>query len=156
MKYLNIESKFASLGYDELNSVDKKLVDKAKESVKGSYAPYSGFHVGSAVLLSDGSVVTGSNQENEAYPSGLCAERTAIFYAGARYPESSVRIIAIAAETGGSFVKKPVCPCGACCQVLLESEKRAEAPVKVIMYGTEEVYIVEGISNLLPFSFKLE
>jgi Cytidine deaminase len=132
---------------------DKVLLKAAEKALESAYAPFSTFQVGAAVRLSDGSVVTGSNQENAAFPSGLCAERTALFYAHAQYPHLKVEAIAITAATEGVLVAEPVYPCGACRQVMLESEKRAGKPVRVIMGSRGKVQIVEGIGALLPLSF---
>ena len=109
--------------------------------------------MGAAVLLANGEIITGNNQENVAFPSGLCAERTALFYAHSQYPEQAVKSIAVAAFTQGDFIDKPISPCGACRQVILETEMRSKSPVKIYLYGKSEIYIVEGIGNLLPLAF---
>lgn len=140
--------------YDELSETDRRLVDTAREATQRSYAPYSHFRVGAAVLLDNGEIVSGANQENAAYPSGLCAERTAAFYAHARYPEAKFVAIAIAArDTSGSEIADPISPCGACRQSLLEYETLAGGPVKVLLVGNDKVYILESIKSLLPFAF---
>ena len=145
--------------YDGINNLpedDRALVDMAvKAASESSYAPYSGFHVGAAVLMENGEVVCGSNQENASYPCGLCAERTALFYAHSKYPKSSVSAIAIAAVSDGNVVSLPVYPCGACRQALLESQHRKGSPIRIIMHGSEKTQIVNGVESLLPFSFKL-
>jgi cytidine deaminase len=139
---------------DELESKDRKLAQAAIEATKLSYAPYSNFNVGAAVLFEDGEIVKGSNQENAAYPSGMCAERTALFYASASRPDKAMSAIAIAAGQNGVICDYPVTPCGACRQVILETEKRFGTPVRIILYGTKECYIIEdGIKSLLPLSF---
>jgi cytidine deaminase len=140
----------------ELSGDDRRLVEHAQRASEAAYAPYSGFHVGAAALLDNGEIVSASNQENAAYPSGLCAERTALFYAGARYPAAAVKAIAIAAQTGGAFCPLAVRPCGACRQVMLECEKRGQQPVRVIMYGERQVEAVQSVRDLLPLSFELE
>ena len=117
-----------------------------------SYAPYSKFHVGAAALLEDGTIVTGSNQENAAYPSGLCAERVALFHAGHQYPDMPVVALAIAAATNGRQVES-ISPCGACRQVLLEAEQRYGKPMKVLLCGTKEVVVAESAESLLPLCF---
>lgn len=117
-----------------------------------AYAPYSNFHVGAAVLLANGEVVSASNQENAAYPSGLCAERVALFSAGANYPDVAVKAIAIAAVTGGKIVEG-ISPCGGCRQVMLETEMRAGAPVKVFLCGSERMRLIDSAASLLPIGF---
>jgi len=153
MKNLNIQAVIKVCQYDELNEEDKSLIDQAKEATKRSYSPYSKFAVGAAALLSDGTVVTGNNQENAAYPSGLCAERTTLFYANSRYPEQAVNKLAVAARTEKDFIDNPIPPCGACRQVVLEVEKRYNQPIQILLYGKKEIYIIEGIRDLLPLSF---
>ncbi len=149
-----VETKIAVLTYDELSENQKKLVEKAKEQVANAYAPYSGFHVGAAIELVDGHVFAGNNQENSAYPSGLCAERVAMFYANAQCPKTPVKTLAIAAFTNGEFLKSPVTPCGACRQVLLESETRFDNDIEVILYGTDEIYVLQNVKQLLPLCFE--
>ena len=114
--------------------------------------PYSKFHVGAAALLEDGTIITGSNQENAAYPSGLCAERVALFHAGHQYPDMPVVALAIAAATNGRQVES-ISPCGACRQVLLEAEQRYGKPMKVLLCGTKEVVVAESAESLLPLCF---
>ncbi len=138
---------------EELNEADRILVEKAKEATKSAYAPYSKFNVGAAVLLDNGQIVTGSNQENAAYPSGLCAERVAIFYAQSLYPKAKVVSIAITASVNGEQCDTPTYPCGACRQVLSETETRGGSPVKVIIAGKSLLQKVSDISSLLPFTF---
>ena len=138
----------------ELTPEEQHLLSLAVEATGRSYAPYSHFYVGAAVELADGTIVSGSNQENAAYPSGLCAERTAVFYAGARYPDNPIRRLCIAArDSGGSPLCRPIAPCGACRQVLLEAEQRAGRPIEVLLYGTDGIYIVHSIKDLLPLEF---
>jgi len=142
-------------GPDELSQEQQKLVQSAMEAARTAYAPYSGYQVGAAVLLGNGETVAGSNQENAAYPSGLCAERVAIFYAGARYPEVLVRSIAIAAIREGSFQEDPVAPCGGCRQVLYEKETQGKAPMEVILYGSRKIQVIKQVADLLPLPFQL-
>jgi len=153
MKYLKITAKIQICKYNELLSEEKNLINCAKDACALAYAPYSQFHVGAAVLLANGETITGSNQENVAFPSGLCAERTALFYANSRYPDQAVMSLAIAAFTQGDFLEHPISPCGACRQVILEVEKRFNNPVKIYLYGKSEIYIIEGINDLLPLAF---
>ena len=135
----------------ELNEVEQELVAAAKEATFRSYAPYSRFCVGAAALLDNGEIVTGNNQENCAYPSGLCAERTTLFYANSRYPDVPVRTLCIAArDSSGSFTKEPISPCGACRQVMLETEHRYSGKMEVLLYGEEETYVFESAADLLP------
>lgn len=156
MKEILITSHIKIYTFDELPDSDQELITRAKQATTTSYAPYSHFHVGAAVRLADGTIVTGSNQENAAYPSGLCAERTALFYANARHPQQSVSCLAIAASTGGHFVKTPVSPCGACRQVMLEIEARYSHPVRILLYGTDGVYEADSAKSLLPLQFSDE
>ena len=153
MKEINITSIIEELSYDELAEIDQELINNAKESTKNSYAPYSNFSVGAAVLLNNNEIISGSNQENAAYPSGLCAERTTLFYANSRYPNVPVKTLAIAARTENGFIDEPIPPCGACRQVILETEKRYKQPIKIILYGSKKIYIIKGINALLPLSF---
>jgi cytidine deaminase len=153
MKNLNIRAKIRVCLDKELNQSEKNLVDAAKESVMSAYAPYSHFQVGAAILLANDEIVTGSNQENVAFPSGLCAERTALFYANSRFPEVAVDTIAVAAYTNGDFTDEPVSPCGGCRQVILEAQNRYNHPVRIILYGKKKTYIIEKITDLLPLYF---
>jgi cytidine deaminase len=153
MKELNITAKIRVYGQNELDAAEKKLMDAAKEAVMRAYTPYSHFQVGAAVLLANGEIVTGNNQENVAFPSGLCAERTALFYANSRFPDVAVEAIAIAAYTNGDFTEEPISPCGACRQVILEAQNRYRHPVRVWLYGKRAIYAVERITDLLPLAF---
>lgn len=153
MKDLNIQTIIKVCQYDELSDQDKQLIDKAKEMTQHSYAPYSKFRVGAAALLANGAIVTGSNQENAAYPSGLCAERTTLFYANSQYPDQAVLTLAVAAKTEQDFIDNPIPPCGACRQVILETETRYKHPVRILLYGKKEIYLIKGIRDLLPLSF---
>ena len=153
MKRKKIEIDIQSFTYEELNTSDRQLIDKARKTNEHSYAPYSHFYVGAAVLLDNGEIICGSNQENAAFPSGMCAERTALFSAVANYPDVPVRAIAIAAFTDGNFTEKPVSPCGACRQVMLGIEERSGDAVRVLLYGTEGIYRVGSVRTLLPLQF---
>lgn len=154
MRDLVITSKLKVCTLEELPPIDLELVNEAREASKRSYAPYSKFNVGAAVRLTDGTVVTGNNQENAAYPSGTCAERTVLFWANAQYPEQAVESLAIAANNEGGELEKPITPCGACRQVILEVEKRYGKSIRIILFGTKECYIIEdGVKTLLPLSF---
>ena len=154
MKELILQTKVKVCSYDEFSSEDKEVVDAARAATANSYAVYSKFNVGAAVRLEGGTIVTGSNQENAAYPSGLCAERTTLFWANSQYPSRAVLTLAIAARTDNGELERPIPPCGACRQVILETEKRFGNTIRIILYGTKESYIVEdGIKALLPLSF---
>jgi cytidine deaminase len=137
----------------ELPGIGAELIRLAKEATKKAWAPYSQFRVGAALELENGEIITGNNQENIAFPSGLCAERVALFYAGSQFPGVAIRRIALAAYADGKFVAKPVYPCGDCRQVLLEHENRVNKPVEVIMYGEDEIKLVKSVSDLLPLPF---
>lgn len=153
MKDLTITTVIKVLQPNELTPADRSLIDAAIEATTRSYAPYSRFSVGAAALLANGVVVTGTNQENAAYPSGLCAERTTLFYANSQYPDQSVLTLAIAARTERDFIDTPIPPCGACRQVILETEKRYHQPIRILLYGKECIYEVSSICDLLPLSF---
>ncbi|WP_320908136.1 MULTISPECIES: cytidine deaminase [Bacteroides] len=153
MKDLTITSIIKVYTFDELNKTEQDLMTSAMEATTRSYAPYSKFSVGAAALLANGIVVTGTNQENAAYPSGLCAERTTLFYANSQYPDQPVLTLAIAARTEKDFIDLPIPPCGACRQVILETEKRYKQPIRILLYGKKEIYEVKSIGDLLPLSF---
>lgn len=138
---------------DELPQDEKLLAIKAIEATKTSYSPYSEFAVGAAVLLQNGETILSSNQENGAYPSGMCAERVALFYAGSQFPDIPVKAIAIAANHKGVPAQQPIAPCGACRQVMIESQMRGKMPFKVVMVGEAKVIVVEDATLLLPFTF---
>jgi cytidine deaminase len=138
---------------DELPVNDQNLLLEARRITGQAYAPYSGFHVGAAVLLENGLIVSGNNQENSAYPSGLCAERVALFYANANYPDSGVKTIAISAAKNDVLVNEPVKPCGSCRQALAETEVRFKAPIRIILDGQDGILVLNGVESLLPLSF---
>jgi len=154
MQKKTIETTVSIYAFDELSSEYQLLINKAKEQVHKAYAPYSGFQVGAAILLENGEIVCGNNQENSAYPSGLCAERVAMFYANSQFPEVAVKALAIAAFTKGKFLDEPVTPCGSCRQVLLETEIRFERNITLLLYGTQQVYQLENVKQLLPLCFE--
>ena len=140
-------------GLDQLELQDKELAEAAIEAMSGSYAPYSQFNVGAASRLDDGEIIKGANQENAAYPSGLCAERTALFYAGASRPEKAVTGIAIAASQHGELCASPATPCGSCRQVMAQSQLRGGIPMKVILVGANKIWQFEKVDDLLPLIF---
>ena len=153
----NKEIKIAFKEYeslDQLEAGDRTLAEAAIEATGQSYAPYSNFNVGAAVLFEDGVIIKGANQENAAYPSGLCAERTTLFWANAQYPDIAVDTLVVAARSEAGELARPIPPCGACRQVILEVEKRYNRAIRIILFGTDECYIVEdGIKALLPLCF---
>ena len=142
---------FKTIG--ELPENDQNLLQEARRITALAYAPYSGFHVGAAVLLGNGQVIAGNNQENSAYPSGLCAERVALFYANANFPDSAVRTIAVSAAKNGILVNEAIKPCGACRQALAEAEVRFEKPIRIILDGQDSILVLNGVESLLPLSF---
>jgi cytidine deaminase len=145
------------LSFEELNDADRELLDLAIIATETSYSPYSAFRVGAAVRLANGELLSGSNQENAAYPSGLCAERVVLFYAQAKYPDVGAEAIAVYAKSDDFRLDNPVTPCGACRQVMAEHENRHGKKIRVIMGGANGlVQITEGIENLLPLMFMLE
>ncbi len=154
MKDIDILIPVRSYSYEELDDSTRALVDESRRALEGSYAPYSHFHVGAAILLDNGVTVTGANQENVAFPSGTCAERSACFYAGANYPDARFVKIAISAVgTDGKPTSRPTAPCGACRQALLEYETRAGHDVPVYLAGADCIYRVPSVASLLPLAF---
>lgn len=142
---------------DELTADDRQVLQHAVEASHQAYAPYSKYYVGAAVLLGNGLIVKGNNQENVAYPSGLCAERVALFYASANYPGEIIKTIAITAKADGFDVSKPVTPCGSCRQVMAETERRQNEKIRIIMMATNGIcYVSESVENLLPFMFQAD
>ena len=138
---------------EEMDPQDQEVVKAAIEAQKGSYAPYSNFNVGAAVRLEDGTIVKGANQENAAYPSGLCAERTAMFAAGATYPGVPMTTLAIVGGFGFTLSETPCTPCGGCRQVMAEYQTAGKRPLSVIMFGTEKTWKFEKVDDILPFIF---
>lgn len=138
---------------EEMPSADQKLVRAAMEAQKSSYAPYSHFNVGAAVRLEDGTIIKGSNQENAASPSGLCAERTAMFAAGANYPGVTMVSIAIAGGPSLGLCANPATPCGACRQVMAEYQKIGGKPMSVILVGAGKIWKFDRVDDVLPFIF---
>lgn len=153
MKDIKLEINIQYCQFDELSEEDQELVSMAREATQNSYAKYSRFYVGAALRLQDGRIVRGANQENAAFPSGLCAERTAIFAAQANYPEQPIIALAIAARNDHGFTQEPVTPCGSCRQVMLEIEDRYQSPVKILLYGTRGIYVLKSTRDLMPLCF---
>lgn len=139
---------------DELSSLYQNLLYHASEAAHKAYAPYSSFFVGAAILLENNEIITGNNQENAAYPSGLCAERVALFYANAHFPQSKVKAIAITAFVNNEIpVNDPIPPCGSCRQVILESQLKQNEPITLILAGENKIQVIEDASLLLPLHF---
>lgn len=154
MKELEIRPQILEVQMDELTAEERSLIELAIEGTNRSYSPYSHFHVGAALKLQNGVTFIGCNQENAAFPAGICAERSALFAAGAQYPDQPVTMLAIAARNAeGVFTELPVSPCGPCRQVLIETETRFRHSVRILLYGQRCVYVVDGIKQLMPLSF---
>lgn len=153
MKQINLNICITHCQFDELSTEDRELVERAIKATDNAYAEYSHFYVGAALRLADGNIVIGANQENAAFPSGLCAERTAIFAAQANYPDQHVTALAIAARNDNGLLEEPVSPCGACRQVILGIEDRYKKPIRIMLYGKRGVYCVSSIKDLMPLSF---
>ena len=153
MREYKIESTLCIYEMAELSKADRELVEAAKQATKSSYSPYSKFRVGAAVRLQNGVVIKGANQENAAFPAGLCAERTALFAANAQYPDQPVLALAVAARKGRRFLVQPIPPCGSCRQVISGVEDRFATPIRILLYGSDGVLVSEGISPLLPLRF---
>ena len=137
----------------ELPENDRELAEAAIGAMNNAYAPYSHFHVGAAVRMSNNEIVTGSNQENAAYPSGLCAERTAMFSAGAKFPDKKMLSIAVAAGVYGLLTEEPATPCGACRQVMAQCQTRSGNPMSVIMVGKRRIWKFDKVNDILPLIF---
>lgn len=155
MKQITLDVNFKVYSsIDELDVVAQNLMNKAIQIRKVAYAPYSKFRVGAAILLENGEIITGSNQENAAYPSGLCAERTAIFYTGANYPEQKIIAIAISAGSDLKVTSGPIPPCGACRQSMFEYEVKQDMSIKLFCMGEiGEIIESDSVQNILPFHF---
>jgi cytidine deaminase len=154
MKQIELKSKLTECQLEELTNDERELIQMAIEATNRSYARYSHFHVGAAIQLSNGKRMMGCNQENAAFPAGVCAERSAIFAAGAQYPDVPVVLLAIAARgTDGQLTIEPVSPCGICRQVIIETETRFSHPVRILLYGSSRIYVLDGIRQLMPLSF---
>lgn len=151
-----IKSTIKVCSKEELPTDEQRLVDMAFEATGRSYAKYSHFCVGAAVLLANGQTVIGCNQENAAFGVTICAERVALFSAGALYPGVAVKAIAIAARNGDGPLSEPVSPCGSCRQAMIETEQRSGCPLRILLCGTRRIYAVDGIATLMPLSFSDE
>lgn len=153
MEKIIIKSELSLLKFEELDDMSKALVKNAIEATDKSYSPYSHFKVGAALRLEDGTIVIGANQENAAFPVTMCAERAAIFNAQSNHPELAITAIAIAAKNIEGLVKTPASPCGSCRQVILEMEQRYQRNIKILLCGTDGIYVIDSIKDLLPLSF---
>ena len=154
MKELILQSKLTICQLEELSEEERRLVEMAIAQTDCSYAPFSHFHVGAALMLENGVTVPGCNQENAVLPAGICAERSALFAAGAQYPDQPVLMLAIAVRnSSGEFLAEPASPCGPCRQVIIETETRFKQPVRILLYGTDHTYVMDGIKELMPLSF---
>lgn len=156
MKSFDLVSKVKVSSINECSLEDQKLIKAAQEATQQSYSPYSNYKVGAAVLLDNNKIITGNNQENAAYPSGLCAERTALFYANSQYPDVAVNTVVIAAFYKGDYTEDVCTPCGSCRQVFVEIEMRYNQPIRILMCSKDKVYEVDSIKALLPLSFGKE
>lgn len=154
-----MEKKILTIPYEEYASIeeldakDRALLEAAIAAVDGSYAPYSHFNVGAAVRLADGTVVKGANQENAAYPSGLCAERTAMFAASANHPGVPFESLAVVCSREGTLMPNPGSPCGACRQVMAQYEREAGRPMRIILGSGGPILVFEGVESLMPLIF---
>ncbi len=150
---INITCRLQDFQLEELSKDWQELVQQADSARQGSHSPYSNFQVGAALLLDSGEIVIGSNQENAAYPSGLCAERTAIFWAGANYPNQKVLAIAVTVPSRAEHIPFP---CGSCLQVISEYQQKQNSPISILLKHpqSQQVYLAEGVQNLLPFAFE--
>lgn len=153
MENIKIEINMQFCQLDELSADDQELIRAAIGALANSYARYSNFNVGAALRLADGTVFIGANQENAAFPSGLCAERSAIFAAQSNRPDQAITTLAIAARNSNGLMENPISPCGGCRQVILEVEDRYQKPVRILLYGTRGVYCINSVKDLMPLSF---
>lgn len=155
MKNYDIVSHVTVYDWDELSEIEKDLVSKAKEACQTSYAPYSNFHVGAALITDKGNIVTGCNQENPATPTSICAERSALFAAGAKFPDEAPVMLALAAYTNGEFTRNHIVPCGSCRQVMSGVSQRYGKPIRILMFGLSGIHVVDNVDAILPMPFEL-
>lgn len=153
MEHITIKTDIKVYKYDELDDDTRQLAACAKDATNNSYSPYSGFCVGAAIRLDEGTIIKGANQENAAFSVTMCAERAAIFNAQSNCPQKAITDIAIAAKNANGFVTEPVSPCGSCRQVLLEMEQRYNRDIRVHLCGAECIYTLESVKDLMPLSF---
>ncbi len=148
-----INTRVREYAYDELDAEDLQLVEIAREATRGSYAPYSHFHVGVALLLDNGQIIKGANQENAAFGAGTCGERSALYNAAANYPDNAVIKLAVTAFHNGDIVPEPCAPCGVCRQAMIEFETKSHKPMKVLLVGRDRVLALDSCHDLLPLAF---
>ena len=153
MEEIHLDIKIEQYAMEELSDSEQELVRSAIKATHNAYANYSRFYVGAALRLANGQIVIGANQENAAFPSGLCAERSAIFAAQSQQPEQPITTLAIAASNDEGLLKDLITPCGACRQVILEMEDRYKRPIRILLFGARAVYAVNSVKDLLPLSF---
>lgn len=153
MKEIDITIKIKLCNPQELTADDRELVDRAIKATENAYAPYSHFYVGAAIRLQDGTIFTGANQENAAFTSGTCAERATLFAAQSQRPDQPLSTIAVAARNAAGLLKQPIPPCGQCRQALLEMEDRYKKPLRLLLYGTEGIYVINSVKDILPLTF---
>lgn len=156
MDYKDIRIAYTTCKKEELSIEEQELVQRALDARMRAYAPYSSFYVGAALLLENNQIVDGNNQENASYPAGVCAERVALLYARAQFPETAVSAIAICGGKDKKLSTMPLAPCGICRQTILETENTFKKPIKIYLVGEEQIYIFDSIERLLPLSFKSE
>lgn len=152
----NKEIKISYMEYDSIEQMDREDREVAQAAIRAcanSYAPYSKFNVGAAVMLEDGEIIMGSNQENAAYPSGQCAERTAMFYANASRPDKAMTKIAVAASQNGKLCDSPATPCGACRQVMAQYQTKGGRNMEVLLVGARKIWKFSKVDDILPFIF---
>lgn len=153
MKDVTIKTTIRQNSFNELDADVQMLINEAIAATANSYAPYSHFNVGAALRLENGTVIKGANQENASYPVCMCAERSAIFNAQSSQPDQPITAIAIAAKNGQGLLRDPVTPCGVCRQAILEIEQRYGRNIRLYLYGTRCVYVLESVKDILPLSF---
>lgn len=156
MRELNLQLKLGQYLLEELPEEDRELVLQSREFAKNAYAPYSGFSVGAALRMDDGSMIGGNNQENAAYPSGICAERVALFSAGANFPGEQIMALAISVISKSKETDRVYAPCGGCRQVISEYQNRQEKPLRILFEGPGEyITVAQSIEDIMPFTFRL-
>ena len=150
----NITISYLRAKFNDLTAIEKELIQRSKDALKDAYAPYSGFLVGSSVLLSDGKIISANNQENVAFPSGLCAERVVLFNAGANYPNLEIDIIAVSAKSTSYEITDIISPCGVCRQVMAQYQQKQNKKIKILLHlNNDEVLIFSSVDDLLPLLF---
>jgi len=155
MKNLKREIPYRKAQLTDLVEIDRKLTELAREAYRTSHSPYSGFRVGAAAILDDGTIMTSSNQESEVFPSGMCAERILLYKFQSDFPDRKIAAVAIASEQNHKPAEREVYPCGGCAQVFIDTEKRQQHPIRLIMCGSETCTIIDSAVYLLPFAFEL-